>query len=93
MSDSEGKGLHGYLKCLEEVFVYSLSRAKIKTVVSRGLPLLKDFDENDFIIVLAGSNDVHNNEPAQLTVTHTQGIRHLCSLGRETNILVNHILY
>lgn len=46
-------------------------------------------DENDFIIVLAASNDVHHNEPAQLTVT--QGIRYSFSLDRETNILVNQV--
>lgn len=72
-------------------FLCILSQAKVKNGVSRGLPLLQVFDENDFIIALAGSNDVHHNEYAQLTVT--QGTRHLLSLDRETNILVNHIPY
>lgn len=53
-----------------DVFVYSLSGAKINNLLSRGIPLLQDFNENDLIIVVAGSTDVYHNDPAQPTLKH-----------------------
>lgn len=94
LSDSQGKDLHGFIRSLGEefdVFVYTLPGAKIKHVVLRGLKFVEDFGEDDYIIVLAGSNDVGLNEPAQLTIT--QGINSLLSLDLKTNVLLNLIPY
>lgn len=53
--------------------------------------MVKDFTEEDLIIVLVGTKDLHHNEPAQLTVS--QGTRSLFSLKQNTNILVNNVPY
>lgn len=94
MSDSQGKDIYWYVKGLEDefdVFVYCLPGAKMKNVVTKGLKFVENYSEHDFIIVLAGSNDVNTNEPAQLTIT--QGINKLLSLANKTNVFVNYIPY
>lgn len=94
LSDSQGKELQSYVNSLEEnfdVFVYAQPGAKIKRVVSEGIKFVKDFQRGDTVILLAGSNDVHLHEPAQLTVT--QGIKSLLSLDLEMNVILNLIPY
>lgn len=94
LTDSQGKEMHKYMQDLEEkydVFVYSVPGAKIKNITEMGLGFAKNFTAHDAIIVLAGSNDVNLNEPAQLTIT--QGIKSILSTNQTTNILINQIPY
>lgn len=70
---------------------YSLPGAKLKNVVTRGIGFVKDFAEEDFIIVLAGTNDVHPNEPAQLTIA--KRLNMLFLLDKRTNVFLSHIPY
>ncbi|XP_039279745.1 uncharacterized protein LOC111056525 isoform X1 [Nilaparvata lugens] len=89
MADSQGKQLSGYLQHLDDdfdVFVYTKPGAKLKHVVQDGLVFVSDFTEDDFIIILAGSNDHHLDEPYQLTLF--QGISSLLELNLKTNIIV-----
>jgi hypothetical protein len=92
LADSQGKDIGVYFKELEEefdVFVYSKPGAKIKHVVHDGSSLIKDFTNEDYVILLAGTNDAHYNEPALITVP--QGINSLLSLKSNTNVLINSI--
>lgn len=94
LSDSQGKEFGKYLRELQEdydVFVYAKPGAKLKHVVRDGFNMVRDFGEEDFIILLAGTNDLHPREPAQLTVA--QGIHLLLSWKLKTNILFNSVPY
>ncbi|XP_022192631.1 uncharacterized protein LOC111050596 [Nilaparvata lugens] len=89
MSDSQGKHLSRYLQHLDddfEVFIYTKPGAKLKHVVQDGLVFVSDFTKDDFIFILAGSNDHHLDEPYQLTLF--QGISSLLELNLKTNIIV-----
>lgn len=92
LADSQGKDFVKYLRVLEDnfdVFVYTKPGAKIKHIIRDGLCFVRDYTHNDFIIVLAGSNDLDYNQPAQLTVS--MGIKSLLSLNLDTNIIINSI--
>lgn len=93
LADSQRKELGSHLKDLEsefKVFVHSSFGAKVKNVINNGLRFVQDFTENYFIL-LAGSNDLSKNEPAQLTIT--QGLRLLLSIDKRMNVLVNSVPY
>lgn len=94
LTDSQGKGLHSYLNCLEkkyEVFVYSRPGAKMKHIVKDGVKFAKDFTKLDFIIILAGSNDLHHGEPGQYTIN--QGVQLLLDSVKQTNLIINSVPY
>lgn len=94
LADSQGKEFEPHLKGLEkefQIFVYSSPGAKLKNVVKNGESFVKDLTDKDFVIILAGSNDAHRNEPTQLTIA--QGLKSLFSIKNNTNILVNSIPY
>lgn len=94
LADSQGKELGPHLKNLEtdfQIFVHSSPGAKLKHVIRNGLRFVEDLTDQDFVIVLAGSNDLGKNEPAQLTIT--QGLKLLSSIKKSVNVLVNSVPY
>lgn len=94
LADSHGKLLSNYMNDLREEFevlVCSKPGAKLKHVIQDGLGLVKDFTENDCVIILAGTNDLHRDEPFQLTLD--QGMRCLTEVDLRTNVLVCGVPY
>lgn len=94
LADSQEKELETHLRDLEkdfQIFVYSASGAKLKNVIQNGLKLLEGFTDQDFVILLAVSNDAHKYKPIQLTIS--QGLKSLFSIKVKTNILINSIPY
>lgn len=95
LSDSHGKGLYNTIdNCLQnkyKVMVLTKSNAKFKHIVREGLPLAKNFTKKDYVIIIAGTNDLNRNEPAQLT-TH-QGLTELFCWKVETNVIIVEVPY
>lgn len=94
MADSQGIEMNKYLDTLQndfEVFVLSKPGATLKQVVRAGIPLFKDFSMKDYVICMAGTNDLGKHEPSQLSV-HT-GLVELLSVKVKTNIIINELPY
>lgn len=69
LADSQSQELYKQLGHLEEEFdvnVSSVSGSKVKNVIRNGLGSASDwFYKTGFLLLLAGSNDVKQNEPYQ----------------------------
>ncbi|XP_039282942.1 uncharacterized protein LOC111046414 [Nilaparvata lugens] len=94
LSDSQGKHLSEYLQHLYdsfETFVYTKPGAKLKHIIQDGMDFVKDFTKDDVIVILAGTNDFHVDEPHQLTVF--QGINALLKLRLKSKIVVCSVPY
>lgn len=71
LSDSHGKNLYHCMKTkLENLTVTVLSKSgpKFKHVVKEGYPLAKKMSNSDWVIILAGTNDVDPCVLGQLTI-------------------------
>lgn len=68
------------------VAVLSKSGAKLKHIVKEGYPLAKKISKSDWVIILAGTNDMGIYEPSQLTVN--KRMNDLLSWDIEANNLV-----
>lgn len=94
LADSQGKDMYNHLGALFEdfdVFVLSKPGATLKEVVREGSTFFKNFTKEDFVICIAGTNDVGKHEPCQLTI-HT-GLNELLAAKVDTNIIINEIPY
>lgn len=94
LADSHGRNLSYRLQELckyYNVCVYTKPGAKIKSIIKEGKHSISNLGKDDFLVVLAGTNDMNRNEPGQLTVG--QGINHLISIGTKTNVIISSIPY
>lgn len=95
LADSHGRNMSWHMSCrtLSEynTVVFAKPGAKMKTIIEEGKHLLEDMSQNDYLVLLAGTNDMNNGEPGQLTVN--QGINKLLSSNKKTNIIINSIPY
>lgn len=94
LSDSQGKNMYPYIQNLAngyQVFVHTKPGAKLKHVVSAAKCFIKECTENDFVVLLAGTNDIGQYEPSQLSIT--QGLKSLLSLDVKTNVIINSVPY
>lgn len=60
-------------------------------MIINGFRFVGSLTDRDFVIVLAGSNDLGKNVLAQLTIT--RGKRLLSSIKKSVNVLVNNVPY
>lgn len=94
LSDSQGKNLYSHLKPLDNkhnVMVVSKSGATLKQIVNDCLPIITDFTQNDYVVLLAGTNDVDGLSPHHITVH--QGLSKLLNMKATTNIIVSDVPY
>lgn len=94
LADSHGKNLYPHLSGLFEEFnvsIFSKPGARLKNVVQH-YPRLDDLSsKEDFILVLAGTNDIGVRQPGAFTVV--QGIKKLLSWNVPINVIVADIPY
>lgn len=93
-SDSQARNLSWYLYLLNisdeyNVTVYTKPGAKLKSIINDGKHLIQNLTRHDYLIVLAGTNDMHQGEPGQMTTI--QGLNSLLSINTETNVIINSI--
>lgn len=94
LADSHGRGLYRYLQCIGEdydVYVHTKPGAKLKSIVKEGLPLIQNLSKEDYVIIIAGTNDMNDKEPGQLTIR--EGLNYLLGTNIRTNIIINSIPY
>lgn len=94
LSDSQGKNIHPHIQNLTkdyQVFVYTMPGARLKDVVNHSKAFIEECSNNDFIVLLAGTNDIGRCEPSQLSIT--QGVKSLLSLRVDTNVIINSVPY
>lgn len=94
LSDSQGKNIYPYIQNLAneyEVFVHSKPGAKLKHIVNAAKCSIEKCTENDFVVLLAGTNDIGQYEPSQLSIA--QGLKSLLSIEVETNVIINSVPY
>lgn len=63
----------------------------MKHIVKEGLNGAKSFTNEDFLVLLSGSNDFYHNSPSQLTII--QALESLLSLNQHTNVIIYSIPY
>lgn len=94
LTDSQGKLLYRFMRDLEpeyEVFVYSQPAAKMKQIIQSGSTFLHDFTYEDYVIVLAGTNNMNYGVVGLFTVC--QSLKYLIGLNIKTNIVLCDIPY
>lgn len=94
LADSHGKNLYPHLSGLFKDFnVLSFSKpgAKLRQVVNHNCRLADLSSNGDYILVLAGTNDIGVRQPGSFTIV--QGIKALLSKKLPTNIIIADIPY
>lgn len=94
LADSHGRDLHKHFRRISEdydIYIHTKPGAKLKTVIKEGLPLIQHLTKDDYVIILAGTNDLNDGEPGQLTVN--EGLRYLLKSNINSNVIMNSIPY
>jgi hypothetical protein len=94
LSDSQGKHMFSHLSKLDEdynLFVSAKPGARLSTVIDNGIQQIKSLTKDDFLIILAGTNDIGHHEVGLFSVT--QSLKRLLSLDIEATIIINEIPY
>lgn len=94
LSDSQGKNLHNYIQNITEdyeVFVYTKPGARLKDIIQDSKCFIEECSKDDFVVLLAGTNDIGKCQPSQLSIM--QGLNALLSLDVNTNVIINSVPY